>query len=208
MLVVKDETNKVVLQRLIDLIGSLQLKFLRKYKIPIRGGITRGQIYLDDEIVFGAGLVEAVNLESHKAIYPRMVIDSKLYSDEHLTENLNNVKIDFDGQRYIDYFSLLTVSDIYSPKPDEKKEVCEVRNSVFDLVEKYGHYDKRETRPEKIDENTKNILKYLWIVMKYNEVVVAKGFPTQIKYDISISEKFMRFELTNLRKNPWPVIAN
>ena len=54
----------------------------------LRGGVTRGPIYIDEEVVFGPALVEAYELESKVAKYPRVVVHEKLHallrSERHL----------------------------------------------------------------------------------------------------------------------------
>ncbi len=47
-------------------------------KLPIRGGISFGHDYSDENMIFSHALVKAYNLESEKAIYPRIVIDQEL----------------------------------------------------------------------------------------------------------------------------------
>jgi hypothetical protein len=51
---------------------------LAAHGVFLRGGITRGPIYIDDSFVFGAGLVEAYELESKMAKYPRVLIAESL----------------------------------------------------------------------------------------------------------------------------------
>ncbi|MGD0544808.1 MAG: nitroreductase family protein [Candidatus Acidiferrales bacterium] len=43
--------------------------------IFVRGAMTRGSIYINDEIVFGPALVHAYEMEQKVAIYPRIVVD-------------------------------------------------------------------------------------------------------------------------------------
>lgn len=43
--------------------------------IFVRGAMTRGPIYINDEIVFGPALVQAYEMEQRVAIYPRIVVD-------------------------------------------------------------------------------------------------------------------------------------
>lgn len=43
----------------------------------VRGGITKGELFLNEDIVFGQGLIDAVSLES-KAEYPCVVASEKL----------------------------------------------------------------------------------------------------------------------------------
>lgn len=47
-------------------------------KIVVRGGISFGNDYSDEKLIFSMALVKAYALESKKAIYPRIVIDNDL----------------------------------------------------------------------------------------------------------------------------------
>ena len=46
--------------------------------IVVRGGISFGNDYSDESLIFSMALVKAYTLESKKAIYPRIVIDNDL----------------------------------------------------------------------------------------------------------------------------------
>ncbi len=191
----------------IRLIASLQLQFLSEYGIPIRGGITMGQAYIDDDIVLGKGLIEAVRLESEVARYPRIVID-KFFINQNSINDQELIKKDNDGEYYLDFFSLLTVRDVFYPEVDKKRKICNLRDQVFKLIKKYCRYDKRMTDNKKIEQRERIIDKYLWLLMKYNRYVEGKGIPTKITYNITINEHFSRFEIKNVQKNLWPVVGN
>ena len=47
--------------------------------ILLRGGITVGQLCHKDNIVYGPAMVEAYELESKSAIYPRVIVSEKFY---------------------------------------------------------------------------------------------------------------------------------
>lgn len=47
-------------------------------KILVRGGISFGNDYYDDTMIFSMALVKAYTIESEKAIFPRIVIDNEL----------------------------------------------------------------------------------------------------------------------------------
>lgn len=47
-------------------------------RIAVRGGISFGNDYSDEKLIFSMALVKAYTLESKKAIYPRIVIDNDL----------------------------------------------------------------------------------------------------------------------------------
>jgi len=44
----------------------------------LRGGISTGSYFADDNMIFSKGLVNAYQLESKKAIYPRVIIDKNI----------------------------------------------------------------------------------------------------------------------------------
>ena len=48
---------------------------------PVRGGITIGDLYLDDTFVWGKGLLRSYELESKVAVAPRIVIDPMLKTE-------------------------------------------------------------------------------------------------------------------------------
>lgn len=118
----------------INLIAQLQYGLFTK-GILIRGGISCGKLYHDENYLFGKGLIKAYLFESSYADYPRIVIDYNLIEEIHklVNERLNQswkerisvdskqhdfngldndegdyscyVRKDFDDEMYIDYFS-------------------------------------------------------------------------------------------------------
>ena len=83
----------IYLSLLMEQIICLQKSFIEKYGIFIRGGITRGTLFCDDNFIYGQGLIEAYNLENHIAKHPRIIISNKIvdliekYSEEELRFN-------------------------------------------------------------------------------------------------------------------------
>ena len=83
----------------------------------VRGGISIGKLYHNEQNVFGPALVETVNLEEKSAHYPRVIISNKdyetgiyegyLYSSEEEREYINKrLKRDVDGYWYVDFFEI------------------------------------------------------------------------------------------------------
>ena len=80
----------------------------------IRGGITIGDLYIDDTFVLGPGLIDAYKLESQKAKFPRIIVDER-YAEKamlHLKDacsRMNEGKEkcaiikDDDGVCFLDY---------------------------------------------------------------------------------------------------------
>lgn len=49
--------------------------------IFVRGGVSKGQLHHDNEIVFGQGFLDAYHLESQVARYPRIILSRHVYAD-------------------------------------------------------------------------------------------------------------------------------
>ena len=56
---------------------SLQRAFLDDGFL-IRGGVTHGNLYIDDTLVWGKALLDSYYMEDHIASYPRVVVDEKV----------------------------------------------------------------------------------------------------------------------------------
>lgn len=98
-------------------VRSFQMIMMTK-SIFLRGGISLGSYFADNNIIFSKGLVNAYYLESKKAIYPRVIIDNtiilKLLSynyDSLCTFGLENLIIfDWENVAFINPFGFLDSS--------------------------------------------------------------------------------------------------
>ena len=204
----EDKQDEIVLDFLIRLAARLQLNFLTKYKITVRGAICNGDIFMDERIVFGDGLVNAVGLEEI-AMYPRIIIEDKIVKTIYpMVVNNELVRKDNDDKYYVDYFAGIRVENVYQPDPKKKRYICKLRDSVFTLLNKHGHYDKRVSKPNTVEEASRVIYKYIWLLVKYNEAIKRCNLPVRINYEIVVNAKIFRMEIVNLVKSPWPIVAN
>lgn len=89
------------------LILSIAAKAL-KLGMLIRGGVTLGPLHHKDGVVLGPAMVEAYELESSLAIYPRIVISNHLYSELRANFDLMLLR-DFDGIIHLNYFRAFLV---------------------------------------------------------------------------------------------------
>jgi len=68
----------------------------------VRGGISIGELYIDETMVWGEALLKAYDLENNVAIYPRILFDPKMVSEiingKELREYINQ---DFDNMHYL-----------------------------------------------------------------------------------------------------------
>jgi len=68
-----------------------------------RGAITKGNSFESEGTIFGQGLIDAYDLESKTALYPRVLISNTILDDVNKTGTFYLEK-DFDGLHYIDVF--------------------------------------------------------------------------------------------------------
>ncbi|WP_050179589.1 hypothetical protein [Domibacillus robiginosus] len=80
----------------------------------VRGGVSIGDYYGDDEFAYGPSIIEAHDLEANKAVYPRIILSAdavklvkshlEYYADPKWSPQFRDVLIDnTDGEWFINY---------------------------------------------------------------------------------------------------------
>lgn len=84
--------------------------------ILIRGGISMGDLYLDNHLVWGKALVSSYQLEKTTAIYPRVVVDEDVFEfiskDEDGRRVQCHVEEGRDGCKVLDFCSFIEPSSL------------------------------------------------------------------------------------------------
>lgn len=97
----------------------------------LRGGITKGELHHQDGVVFGKALIEAYELESKKAIVPRILVSEELAKEYNKTtmDDRNNFlkKVDDRSEEYFLNYLKLSFQDDETRKryEDKTKETIE-----------------------------------------------------------------------------------
>lgn len=94
---------------LINLVSLIQFEAFFQFDFPLRGGITIGELYIDNSVVWGTGLIEAYRIESSLAVYPRVIVSNGVLNryENCKQESLNLyafIKKDTDGFWFVNYF--------------------------------------------------------------------------------------------------------
>lgn len=93
--------------------GLIQHQFLH-HKYLVRGGISIGDFFIDDIMLWGTALTKAYEIESTIAIYPRIVLDPFLVGRLNVFHN-NTLKRwlsqDVDKLLFIDYMQKRVMKD-------------------------------------------------------------------------------------------------
>ncbi len=95
------------------LIAEYQFKLLLN-GIPVRGGITFGKHFHKDGFLFSSALIDAYNIESKLARFPRIVISEDLYELLTSSNQMNMEYIAFDNNyKIIDFLHNVELNPEY-----------------------------------------------------------------------------------------------
>lgn len=129
------------------------------YHFLFRGAITEGKMIHNDEFVFGPGFVKAYEMENKEALYPRVIVDTKIV-EKYINQSTilrDLVKPDDNGLYYIDIFKGLD----YQFTTEKSKKI--ILSILKGLINKGLECD---------DDKTKS--KYEWLDKKYNDYISSK----------------------------------
>lgn len=186
------------------LLAILQLRFLKKYSILVRGGITKGEAYFNNNIVFGEGLIRAVEIEN-LANHPRIIIDEARISRETCFDLTEKCLIqDEDEKYYVNYYHVLGmgVGDSDEFAFNEEEQLMIIKNNIVKLIKKFGKYKQNVKDNQKISLMERRISKYFWLVTKHNEYCnIYWDEQFQIPIKVSLNKKLMKCELIMREKD-------
>jgi hypothetical protein len=99
-IVISTPVDRVNVPYLLRAIAIMQLMTTALHFL-IRGGITVGNIYHDEEVVFGPAFNRAYELESQIAVYPRIIVEKEVL-DIGAVEGFHTLE---DGVHFLDPFT-------------------------------------------------------------------------------------------------------
>ena len=180
----KENTNEFLVLRLfIRIAREIQIMFLSNEGLVLRGGITVGEFYADEDIVFGKGLIRAVELEEKFAQFPRIIID-----EDKLTTNISSfvddgdLIRDFDGRCFVNYFHVGGLKLI--------------KGQCINLINAYCKYERNVKDSDEIAQAERIFNKYLWLLTRFNSQCTRIGVPDlKIEYEIRINERICKTEI-------------
>ena len=133
----------------------------------VRGGLSMGDFYINEDIVFGPALLDAHYVESQVACYPRIVLDTQTVEmlkgftkDDEIDLQNSKVLVDSDGQWFLNYLN--TIFKYYK----ECYTAYEFEKVKYALLMR--HKAKVEAALETNKGNTRVWDKYVWIADYHN----------------------------------------
>ena len=76
----KDDLSALSLVSFLRLVATIQRVFFERPHLIVRGGITKGPLYLTKDFVGGKALIDVVELEE-SAVFPRIVVDNCILNE-------------------------------------------------------------------------------------------------------------------------------
>lgn len=137
IIAIKKSTNELeniyALYSMLVFMKDLQLTFILELGTFIRGCIHCGNLYFDKTILFGSGLIEAVEYEN-KAIYPRII-----FSNELIDYIKNCEQLDLTDDYILPQISKQTLAKLKTDVDfgKENRIYLEDENITFDFVMSY-----------------------------------------------------------------------
>ena len=154
---------------------------LLEHNILLRGGITKGEFFGKDDIVFGPAVVEAYNIERFISNYPRIVLAECIINDKKKTpeyyisnainkyeEDSINTQIELLINQSTDD-SLYFVNYLHTMQLIKLKHNPSIQQRITDFIDKGVQ-----------SNNAKIKVKYLWTKNYYEESLMKYG--TQFSY--------------------------
>lgn len=108
-----------ICQDCIRIISAIAERALRQ-GLLLRGGVSCGQLFHGNEVVFGEALVDAYRLESELAKGPRIVVSERILSQLQggPADHPNLLRQDSDGLWYLNYFPRMREHGVGIGGPD------------------------------------------------------------------------------------------
>ena len=143
--------------------ASVLQAFAMQHELLVRGAITFGDFYIDDVFVYGEALAKAYEMETHRAIYPRIIVDSRFFEHTRFTGEIRAVKEntffkDADGEWCVNFIG----SSITDPEKT-LRFLTEIRVVISKMYS--------ENR-----DNLRVKQKYYWLINKFNELVKKHAY--------------------------------
>ena len=136
--------------------------------VLVRGGITIGELFINENFVLGNALVRAYKLESQIAIYPRIVLDFDVFG----------------------WLSLIQLKEFSIPVGEDMIFYIDACHIIYKPKEKAINYQKIKEailKTCKYKQDLRIVQKHLWLMSRFNEYCDLNNKP---EFKINITKEY------------------
>jgi hypothetical protein len=176
-----DNPNDLIARLNMELmmLAGIQCELTASYGILLRGGLSMGECYEDDEFIFGPALVHSYELEEKTAVFPRIVISQSLVdmaSKEIATVWPLVIRRGEDAAFYVDYlYAGCRTTPGGFMSTGFKSASALIKAHQLLIADKLAHIKEERARQ-----------KVLWTALYHNAVIdrlkAEEGVDSQIKW--------------------------
>lgn len=183
------------------LIATIQRVFFELSHLIVRGGVTKGPLYLTNDLVGGKVLIDAVELEE-SVVYPRIVVDDCILSElnpkiqhDFLKKSIETLCQDLlikdtDGKSFLNY---IIVYNAWVPFPKEGSQSESVESSEeLEKLNREGRLRTPAYNPECLKEAFVILRKHKdFVEEKINEFSQSSNDATKEASRLKILKKYL-----------------
>jgi hypothetical protein len=168
----------VILNQFVRLLRSIAAAALR-LGFLIRGGATIGKLYHSQGVVFGEAMIEAYEIESRIAIYPRGVLSQRITNRQPWTAQ-TDILVGNDGLYHLDYFKMLVISAAVRGSDHTERTKAWFQDVVVIIARKLTELQR--------DGRLNELAKWTWFAREFRRGI--EGLPPEVSgaYGVSLSE--------------------
>ncbi|WP_165056527.1 MULTISPECIES: hypothetical protein [unclassified Adlercreutzia] len=176
------------------LLCILQLRFLERHNLLIRGSLVFGDILVNESMAFGKGLIDAVAAENERSKFPRILIDESVAKKlGHNMSRLSFIRRDNDGEYYLDFFQAV---GFYTENARNAGCLAKIRVNLEKRIRMYCKYSQNVKVDSTILARDRIISKHLWMVEKFNAYCNENGeVEHSVRYLPVLNKRLMKYEL-------------
>ncbi len=173
------------------IIGRLQefiYKCLKEKNIFLRGGISNGYCNINNNFAFGNGLIEAYEVESVKAVYPRICLHESVSENKKLLGKLSLIckfiygadsLLRFEDKLcYVDYLQYGICQSNISPHNSEffDEQFLIHKNAIINKLSEIERKIKNSKTEAELLKNNRIKDKFVWLKGYHNDKVKGRVY--------------------------------
>jgi len=182
LLIFSEDSSDSGIAAMVASVAQLQYEILKEFGLMLRGGIVVDDLHWNEksddrnnDFVIGKSIVRAYEMESRTAIYSRVLIAEKDFSDYFNRYNIDDISYvikDGDGNLYIDYLQV-TLNDGFTDDDMMYEHISALKRHVYEdldnIICKDYEWDKIRSKD-------------IWALCYHNSFCIRHDIPVKVGF--------------------------